>query len=265
MGLAFWRSKKRAGNASAKPATRQPLPQDEDASSRLDSAATLRARARHRLIGAAALLLAVAIIVPMLLDPEPRPVAENIPIDIPSERTPFAPRLSLPPVPAPDNIPPAPPAEQAPATEAAQPKAETKAPEKADAKATPKADVKAAPKAGAASAGKTDNGEASKAEEQRARAALEGKAAEKTPAAIPASVKGGKFAVQVAAPASEKSARDLADRLRKGGFTTYTEKVDTKDGARYRVRVGPFASREDAERVRGRLKALGPGGNVVTL
>jgi DedD protein len=265
MGLAFWRSKKRAGNASAKPVTRQSPPHDEDVSSRLDSAATLRARARHRLIGAAALLLAVAIVVPMLLDSEPRPVAENIPIDIPSERTPFAPRLSLPPVPAADNVPAAPPAEQGPVAEAPEPNADSKAPRKADTRATQKAEVKATPKAGAEGAGKADDGDAAMAEEQRARAALEGKTTEKAPTGLPASVKGGKFAVQVAAPASEKSARDLADRLRKSGFTTYTEKVDTKNGARYRVRVGPYASREDAERVRGQLKTLGPGGNVVTL
>jgi DedD protein len=67
MGFAFWRSRKRAGSAAAKPATRSQPPAD-DADLRSDPAATLRTRARHRLIGASALLLAVAIVVPMLLD-----------------------------------------------------------------------------------------------------------------------------------------------------------------------------------------------------
>ena len=71
MGFAFWRSNKRAAKAGDKPATRPPLSQDDDADARLDPAAGLRARARHRLIGAAALLLAVAIVVPMVLDPDP--------------------------------------------------------------------------------------------------------------------------------------------------------------------------------------------------
>ena len=227
MGLAFWRLKKRTGNAAAKPGTRTLRSADDDTDARLEPAAALRARARHRLIGAAALLLAVAVIVPMLLDPEPRPVPENIPIDIPSERTPFTPRLSLPPIPAPDNVTVAPPPEAPPS--------EGKPAAKGD-------DAKAA-------------------EERRARAALEGKAN----GALPAVTKGGKFAVQAAAPASEKAARDLADRLKANGFAAFTEKVETREGARYRVRVGPYATRDDAERVRVRLKSAGLSGNLVTL
>jgi DedD protein len=228
MGLAFWRIKKRTGNAAAKPATRTPNSASDDTDARLEPAAALRARARHRLIGAAALLLAVAVIVPMLLDPEPRPVPENIPIDIPSERTPFTPRLSLPPIPAPDNVPIAPPPDAPPS--------EGKAAAKGD-------DAKTA------------------AEEQRARTALEGKASD----ALPIVAKGGKFAVQAAAPANEKAARELADRLKANGFAAFTEKVETREGARYRVRVGPYATRDDAERVRVRLKSVGLTGNLVTL
>jgi DedD protein len=247
MGFAFWRPKKRAGNAAAKSATRSPPPHEEDVDPRLDPAAGLRARARHRLIGASALLLAVAIIVPMVLDPEPRPVAENIPIDIPSERAPFAPRLSLPPVPAADNVPLAPPPELPPP--AVEPKAA--------AVAAPKSDSKPAPK--------VDEAKAAAVAEKSARAALEGKAAEPPASALPAVSKGGRFAVQAAAPASDKSARELSERLKKSGFSTFTEKIETQDGTRYRVRVGPYATREDAERARARLKELGHGGNVVTL
>jgi DedD protein len=248
MGLAFWRSKKRAANAAAKPATRPSQSQDDDVDPRLDPAAGLRARARHRLIGAAALLLAVALVVPMVLDPEPKPVSENIPIDIPSERTPFTPRLSLPPVAAADSAV-TPPPDQAPVvTASAEPKLETKAEKRAEAKSETRPATKAETQA--------DETKPSKAEEPR-------KTTE--PAAAPASaVKGGKFAVQTAAPASEKAARDLVDRLKKGGFPAYTEKVETKDGARYRVRVGPFATREDADKARAKLKSQGFNGNLVT-
>jgi DedD protein len=99
-----------------------------------------------------------------------------------------------------------------------------------------------------------------KADEQRARAALEGKAAD----ALPAPVKGGKFAVQAAATSTEAAARDLSERLRKAGLTPYTERIQTADGPRFRVRVGPFAARDDAEKVRARLKAIGIAANVVT-
>lgn len=254
MGLAFWRSKKRTANAGDKPASRPPLSQDDDVDPRLDPAAGLRARARHRLIGASALLLAVAIIVPMMLDPNPKPVAENIPIDIPSERTPFAPRLSLPPVPAADAG--TPPPDQAPATAPA--KTEPKADVRSEAKAAP-AEPKppAEPKAAAKPEPRAEEAKPSKAGEARS-------ASESPAAAAPAS-RGGKYAVQAAAPASETAARELVERLKKGGFTTYTEKVETKDGVRHRVRIGPYATREDAEKARARLKSQGISGNLVAL
>lgn len=248
MGLAFWRSSKRAADAAAKTAARPSSTSDDD-DPRNDPAASLRARARHRLIGASALLLAVAIVVPMVLDPEPRPVSENIPIDIPSERTPFAPRLSLPPVPAAESAAAAP-AEQAPPV--LPEKAATKAEPKPEPKPGPEAASKPLPKAEPKPEAKV---EAAKPEEPR-------KTVETVP---PAATKGGKFAVQAAAPANPRSARDLAERLKKAGFTAYTEKVETKDGARYRVRVGPYASRDDAERARARLKDQGLSGNVVSL
>ncbi|HWL74476.1 MAG TPA: SPOR domain-containing protein [Burkholderiaceae bacterium] len=166
----------------------------------------------------------------MLLDPEPKPTADNIAIDIPSEKTPFTPRLTLPPVPAPDNVPVAPPQESAPIQEKAEDS--TKA-------------------------------EAKKVEEQRARALLEGKS--KTAAAAGTSDKTARFVVQAAAPASETAARDLAERLKKSGLAPYMEKVDTKQGVRYRVRLGPYATRDEADGVRARLKALGISANLVTL
>jgi len=254
MGLAFWRSKKRTASAGDKPASRSPLSQDDEVDPRLDPAAGLRARARHRLIGAAALLLAVAIIVPMVLDPNPRPVSENIPIDIPSERTPFTPRLSLPPVPAADAG--TPPPDQAPVAAAAkaEPKTDLRAEAKAEAKpAAPKPPSE--PKAPAKTETKTDEAKPSTVEVPR-------KASESPETAAPAS-KAGKFAVQAAAPASEKAARELVERLKKGGFTTYTEIVETKDGVRHRVRIGPYATREDAEKARARLKSQGINGNLV--
>lgn len=255
MGLAFWRSKKRTASAGDKPASRPQLPQDDDADPRLDPAAGLRARARHRLIGASALLLAVAIIVPMVLDPSPKPVSENIPIDIPSERAPFTPRLSLPPVPAADAG--TPPPDEAPVV--APPRSEAKADVRAEAKALPPAapKVPSEPKAAAKSEAKTDEAMTSKA-------AVPGKASE-PPAAAPAAPQSGKFAVQAAAPASEKAARELVERLKKGGFATYTEAVETKDGVRHRVRIGPYATREDAEKARARLKSQGINGNLVAL
>jgi DedD protein len=186
----------------------------------------------------------------MLLDPEPRPVADNISIDIPSEKSKFSPRLALPPVPAPENAPVAPPPDASPAAAAST------APAPAANGKTEKAARTDAVK------GETTRSETAKADEQRALAALEGKAPSDK---LPAAVKGGKFAVQAAATATESAARELAERLKKDGFAPYTERIETADGTRFRVRLGPYASREEADRVRARLKGMGINGNVVTV
>ena len=226
--MAFWRSKDSATDTTRKRAS--PAVTPDQAAARGEPADIVRIRARRRLIGAAALLLVVAIVVPMVLDPEPKPVSDNIAIDIPSEKTPFTPRLTLPPVPSPENVPVAPPPEVA------------SVPEKADALPAKAADGK-------------------KAEEQRARALLEGKSNAKPTTGE----KSARFAVQAAAPASETAARDLAERLKKSGLAPYMEKVETKQGARFRVRLGPYASRDEADGVRTRLKAQGISANLITL
>jgi DedD protein len=208
MAWAFWRGEEKA--------TRPRVRKSADDS---DAAAALRVHARRRLIGAAALLLAVAIVVPLLLDPAPRPVADNIAIDIPSEKQPFTPRLALPPVPDP---------------------------------------AQTAPDAGAGDA----DGKAETAVEQAAEkaapdmSAKDAKSAEKP--------RNGKHVLQAAALSTEAAARDLSDKLRKAGFAPFTEKVETKDGVRYRVRVGPYSSRDEAQRAQARLRALGVSATLVT-
>ncbi len=240
MPLIFWRRKNSTAESARVRAQRRATSDAVDEEPRsVEQGTGVRIRARRRLIGAAALLLTVAIIVPMMLDPEPRPLNDNIAIDIPSERTPFVPRLSLPPVPSPDNVPVAPPPDVAPVPAPVP----TPAPPKAEEPPMKAVDGK-------------------RVDEQRARALLEGKAEAKAGAE---SAKAVRFVVQAAAPASETAARNLAERLKKTGLTPYTEKVETKQGARYRVRLGPYASRDQADDVRTRLKAQGINANLVTL
>ncbi|HNE61312.1 MAG TPA: SPOR domain-containing protein, partial [Ottowia sp.] len=49
------------------------------------------------------------------------------------------------------------------------------------------------------------------------------------------------------------------------GVRTYTQVVNTAAGPRTRVRVGPFASREEAERAAATLKKAGLAGSVLAL
>lgn len=55
---------------------------------------TLKRRGRRRLVGAVALILAAVIVLPMVLDQEPRGTGSTVPVKIPPEdQTPFAPKL----------------------------------------------------------------------------------------------------------------------------------------------------------------------------
>jgi DedD protein len=269
MGWLFWRSKKLAQPESASTKKRPPAV-DPDTGERLDPATQLRIRARRRLIGAAALLLAVAIVVPMVLDDTTRPVADNVPIDIPSEKTPFTPRLSLPPVPEPGNVPLAPPPDAAEpkddaagkAPDASKPPAKESKPKAASAdkpaeKPADKPGDRTVADVAAQGARKPDSAVAA-TDGQRARDILEGRTARPVAAAKPA-----RYALQAAAPREEAAALELAERLKKAGYASYVEPVEAKDGTRYRVRVGPFASRDEAERVRARLRALDVNASVV--
>jgi DedD protein len=218
-----------------------------------EEAARRRASARRRLIGAAALLLALVIVLPMVLDPAPRPVADSIPIEIPSEKQPFVPRLSLPPVPDP-GVPAAAPG--GPAADRAD--APAKAPDAAAAAGAEPTTAPAVPEKKADERPAKSTTAASTSTEP-AKAVADAAASKSKPA--PARV--DRFYVQAAALGTEAGAREMSERLRKAGFAPFTEKTDTKDGVRYRVRLGPYATRDEAERARARLRAMNINANVV--
>jgi len=246
MAFAFWRDKQataeKRNNASSRSRAEGRNVGDAD-----DPAHALRVRARRRLIGAAALLLAVAILVPLLLDPAPRQSADNIPIDIPSEKQPFTPRLSLPPVPVPGQTPLAPPPDL-PAE-----------PDKAQADAPLSKESKAATPAPASEA-KEQAKQAPKAADSKAKQT----AADAASPDNSAKAKSGKIVLQAAALSTDAAAQDLSERLRKAGFAPFTEKVETPDGVRFRVRVGPYATRDEAQRAQARLRSLGVSATLVT-
>jgi DedD protein len=54
-------------------------------------------------------------------------------------------------------------------------------------------------------------------------------------------------------------------KVEKLGLKTYTQSVDTEAGKRTRVRVGPFATRAEAEAASSRLKGAGLPGNLLVL
>ncbi|MRD46404.1 SPOR domain-containing protein [Caenimonas koreensis DSM 17982] len=250
-----------------------------------ESVEAMRKRARHRLIGAAVLVLIGVVGFPLLFDTQPRPIAVDIPIEIPDRNkvkplpAPVQPAVvaasaaSVPaavvqappaavaaaPSPAPASTPvqvakvEPPPAKVEAKTEAKpEPKPEAKPPVKAEPKPESKPDAKAAePKP----APKVDDG-------AKARALLEGK----TPAAaVPAAAESGRFVVQVGAFADAALAQETRRKVEKAGLKTYTNVAETKDGKRIRVRVGPFATRDEAVRAAEKIKGLDLPAAILTL
>ncbi len=81
----------------------------------------------------------------------------------------------------------------------------------------------------------------------------------------PATAADGRFIVQVGAYAEAAAAREARQKVEKLGLKTYTQVVETSSGKRIRVRVGPFASRGDADKAADRIKSTGLTSAVFTL
>ena len=207
----------------------------------------LRKRAKQRLIGSAVLVLVGVIGFPLVFDTQPRPIAVDIPIDIPDRGKAGTTNTAVGAVStAPSASAPAAPAPAAQAPVFVPPVTEPTAPTQPAAAPAP------APAAAMkASAPVSNDGE-------RARALLEGKPAS-------AAVAEGRFVVQVGAFADPARAREARQTLEKAGLKTYTQVADTKEGKRIRVRVGPFETRAEAEKAAVKVKALDLPASVLNL
>ncbi|MDD2845095.1 MAG: SPOR domain-containing protein [Rhodoferax sp.] len=209
-----------------------------------ESVERMRQRARHRLVGATVLVLVGVIGFPLLFDKQPRPIAVDTPIDIPDKGK--VPPLALPASPASRMASIAPAADPvAPAASVPQSVVITETAEPAKS-VKPEAVVASPPVAVKAT------------EADKVRALLEDKA-DKPEAAV------GRFVVQVGAFADPARAREVRQKLERAGLKTYTHVADTKDGQRTRVRVGPFASKAEAEKTAEKIKKLNLPAGILTL
>jgi DedD protein len=186
---------------------------------------TLKRRGRRRLVGALALVLLAVIVLPMVFDPEPRRSAPPVSVRIPGEDdSAFKPK-----------VPPKPPAPKAIEKPAAEAKVEEKKAEER------KLEEKKAPEP-KPEAGKPEP-KATQVERARAEAALAN----------------AQYVITVGAFA--KPERVIA-KLAQAKLRYYTEPVATAKGTVTRVRAGPFATKDEAEKALGTLKELGLPGTV---
>jgi DedD protein len=124
---------------------------------------------------------------------------------------------------------------------------------KAEAKLEPKSELKAEAKPEPKSENKPDAKEAAKA-----KALLDGKEAPNSGDAV-------RSVVQVGAYADLAKAKEARAKLESAGFKTYTQEIDTKDGKRIRVRVGPFATKEEADKTAEKIRKLNLQTSVLKL
>lgn len=237
-----------------------------------ESVEVMRKRARHRLIGAVVLVLAGVIGFPLLVDKQPRPVAVDIPIEIPdkSKVKPLVapePVASAPAVAVPAATPA--PAKTAIITETKpEAKAEVKPEPKVEAKAETKPEVKAEAKPADKATDKAAKAPADTG--AKAQALLEGKEplkeqAKTESAKTAAAATDDRYIVQVGAFADVTKAREVRLKVERAGMKTYTHVVETKEGRRIRVRVGPFASKAEADKAADKIKKLDLPAAILTL
>jgi DedD protein len=212
----------------------------------------------------------------MLLDSEPAPVASNIPIRIPDRQSPFQPNLS-----GPEGITTglgnsgqasAPiattnPAQSTPSVAAqVKPDATDKPPQSntADAaKATPIAKPTTPSTSTQPSA--TPNAQQRRDDSARALALLEGRSPVASAPSPNAPVRGN-FVVQAMSLDSSADAQKQRNVLLSAGLNNafVDGPVDVNGRPKYRVRVGPFQSREAAQAAQTRLRTQGYGGAFIT-
>lgn len=250
------------------------------------SAELLRVRARRRLIGAAVLVVLAVIALPQVFESQPRPLDTSIAIVLPRKDSVAPVQAPVPPVPVqaplpepPDAVPQTPPQAPPPvaatpaiappapvppiAVPAPQPAVDNAAAEKAarDKAARDKAERADRLAADRAAAEKMAADKAAAAE----RAAAVAKAAADKVAAAKKAESSVRFVVQVGAFAEAAMVREARQRIEKLGLRATEQEVETSSGRRTRVRLGPFNTREEAERALARLRAAGLPGAVLTL
>jgi DedD protein len=74
---------------------------------------------------------------------------------------------------------------------------------------------------------------------------------------------GGSWSVQLGSFASRANADNLTRQVKGQGFAAFVLTGGSGTSVRYRVRVGPLADRESAERMAAKLKSLGHVGSLV--
>lgn len=218
----------------------------------LDPTLPEKQRARRRLVGAIALVVAAVVVLPMVLDSHPKPVTNDIAIDIPS-------RPATPPSRAGDD------SDNAQDTQAGV------APDRGDMADTAGSGAAAA---GAASAPAADAAQSKAARSNAAQStqstqssakptAMPAPSVARADSGTPAAPPGARFAVQLGTFADDASARAWESKLKAAGVPAYIEHGKQANGKpRTMLRAGPFADRAAASAAIAKVREAGLTANA---
>ena len=199
-----------------------------------------RQRTRYRLVGAAALMLGVIVVSPLLLDRE-QDVKPPVSTEIPA--VPETARTTL------NALPGSSGDVDVTANGAAAEQSTSRANLANEARQPVKTETEPAPKAAKPAPAPAARPEPKKAEEkpEKKSSATDGKG----------------FYVQVLATSSERNAEKLVRELSAKGYPAYKVSVSQKAGTLWRVRVGNYATRDEARGVQGTLVLDGHTGQLI--
>jgi DedD protein len=212
-----------------------------------DSTIDLKKRARRRLVGAAALALLAVIVLPIVMDSEPKPSGQEIQIRIPSQDSNSLAARVVPGRSVPTPLPRQ--EDSNPSKNAPVVNAETSKPVTPNAKpsvSSMAASVVEPPQHADVAPVKPET--VKKPETARAEAVLADKDSTQ-------------WVVQLGAYRNAVTVKQLTAKLKELNMPAYTEKTESPQGTT-RVRSGPFSSREAAEKAKIRIKKIGVDGQV---
>lgn len=221
----------------------------------LDPTLPEKQRARRRLVGAIALVVAAVIVLPMVLDSHPKPVTDDVQIDIPNRPSHQAAAANDEDA---SDVQAGVAHDEPPASEPAAAPTPAVA---AKAQAKPGAKEAKKPQTAAAKAPSAAQKPAAQPAQDTAAASVRAPAATATAdgdASSPASPPGARFALQLGAFRDDATARNWATKLKAAGVPAYVEHRKQADGSTATLlRAGPFADRAAASAAIAKVREAG--------
>ena len=207
-------------------------------------------RARHRLIGAAVLVLVAIVVLPRVLDSNPKTVSNDIAVTIVSSLPVVSPITSAMPIAAQSKSEE--PKVALPATAVAPVPAPTSEAKEISKAPTPAASTPSTAKANTAGAADKTLGLA--AGEEIVVTAKSNATTNSSANPVPA----GKFVIQIGAFASEERANGWIAKLKEQKIPNYVLNRTGADGTKLiALRAGPFSDKESADAAEKKIKAMG--------